>query len=234
MKVVILYIHVLGLPQYADNTRRFLESYKNFPPEHDHSFVIGFTNGTPSESDRGVFKHLPGVRFHQHDNAGQDIGFFIEASKGLNCDLAVYFGGHSYLQRAGWLARMVEASKKHGLGFYGSLSTYEVSPHLNTTGFWTHPMFVASYPIKVVTKAHRYDFEHGPNALWRMVVGNGFPALLVTWCGEYAVQDWRTPKNIYRRGDQSNCLTYFNHSTNYGLTDLFTKQRMEMLADTLR
>lgn len=232
MKPTVVYLHVLGGSKYTLNTAHFLESYRRFPPGCDHDTVIVFTNGTPTDVDRKMFAHMPGVSFFQHDNEGWDIGAFISVSKTLKCELAMYFGGTSYVQRAGWLARMVEASEKHGLGFYGSLSSHEVCPHINTTGFCCHPMFVAAYPIKVSTRRQRADFEHGPNALWRIVAENGFPALLVTWCGEYAVKDWRTPPNIYRRGDQSNCLTYFAHSTAYGLADEYAKRRFEHSADT--
>lgn len=234
MKVTVVYLHVLGGNQYTQNTTHFLRSYFANPPGHDHDTVIVFNNGKPTNADRAMFLSMPNVSFFEHDNAGFDIGAHIAVSKTLKCDLAVYFGGTAYLQRAGWLARMVEASKKHGLGLYGSLSTFEVSPHLNTTGFWCHPIFVASYPIRVTNKPQRYDFEHGPNALWRIVTANGFPALLVTWCGEYGWKHWRTPPNIYRRGSQANCLTYFNHSTTYGLASPELKRILESHADTLR
>lgn len=229
----MVFVHVLNDPEYDGLTRKFLDSYSKFRPGFDHETVVVFNNGKPTDADRARFSSLPKVRFLETDNAGWDIGAFIAASKIITSKVAVYFGGTSYVQRAGWLERMLTVWAKYGPGFYGSLGTYEVSPHINTTGFWCAPEFVRKYPHRVVTKHERYGFEHRDRALWRLVAKDGFPSLLATWDEELAWPQWRTPPNIYRRGDQSNCITYFRHSTNYALASPQVKVTMERLADTL-
>ena len=229
----MVYVHVLNHGEFAANTAVFLDSYRRCPPGHAHDTLVVFNNGTPTEADVAPFRFLPGLEVMVHDNSGWDIGAYLAASRRLDADLAVYFGNTAYVQEPDWMARMVQAAKKHGLGFYGSLGTYEVSPHLNTSGFWCDPLLVATYPLAVTNKPERYNFEHGPDALWRMVQREGLPALLVTWDGEYNWRDWRRPDHIYRRGHQGNCVTFFRHSTNFAAADPATKAWLSSLADTL-
>ena len=53
--------------------------------------------------------------------------------------------------------------------------------------------------------------------MWRRVRRNGKRTMLVTWDGVWYPEEWRMPRNGYRDGDQSNCLTWFQHSYNYHL-----------------
>jgi hypothetical protein len=233
LTATMVFVHVLNNAEYDGLSRNFVSSYAKFPPGADHETLVVFNNGEPTDEDRARFSPLPKCRFLNWNNSGQDIGGFIAASQIITSDCAVYFGCTSYLQRAGWLERMLTVWAKYGPGFYGSLGTYEVSPHINTTGFWCAPEMLRKYPHRVNVKKERYAFEHGDRALWLLVAKSGFPALLATWDGEYSWPDWRRPWNIYRRGDQSNCLTYFRHSTNYALASSETKRYMEWLADTI-
>ena len=212
--------------------KRFVESYLKHPPGFTHRTVVVSQNARPTKEYKALFASLPNVKYFNYDNSGWDIGAFIELSKTMNDDLAVYFGSSASVMREGWLARMVEAWQKHGQGFYGSLATYEISPHINTSGFWCPPKLMAAYPIKVVTKRQRYDFEHGRNAMWKMVHESGLKVLLVTWDGEYVWQEWRKPLNIYRRGDQSNCLTSFRLSHYYSDSGQPQKRLQESQANT--
>jgi hypothetical protein len=229
----IVFVHVLNSTEYVGLTKNFLDSFRKFGPGEPCELVVVFNNGKPSDTDKALYEGIPSVKFLEHDNSGFDIGAFIAASHQIDNPMAVYFGGTAFLQRAGWLVELHKAWDAHGPGFYGTLSTYEVSPHLNTTGFACAPELMRRYPHKVNTKEERYAFEHRGRAMWRMVAGMGLPTKLVTWDGVWDWQDWRTPPNIYRRGDQSNCCTYFRHSTNFAFADDRTKRYMSALADTL-
>jgi hypothetical protein len=138
-----------------------------------------------------------------------DIGAYLDASKQVETEAMLCMGGSTTVRRQGWMKRMAEAWDKHGPGFYGALSSYQVRPHFNTTGFWLSPEIIQMYPHKVVSTPDRYAFEHGDNCLWWLVHQQGIPVKLVTWCGEYDWPDWRRPDNISCRGDQSNCLCWF-------------------------
>ena len=223
----------LNNAEYDGWTQMFLKSYRAYDPGVDHDSVIVFNNGPSTAEQRAQFEFMPNVRFIEHDNSGWDIGAHLEASRWITNPWACYMGNTAFVQHAGWLARLAQAWDKHGPGVYGTLATFEVCPHLNTTGFATSPDFMRRYPISVRSKMNRYDFEHGPNAFWKLVAAEGHPALLVTWCGEYNWQHWRLPPNIYRRGTQSNCVTFFRHSLNYAAADENEKRTMEKLADTI-
>ena len=162
-----------------------------------------------------LFSALPDVTYFIHDNTGWDIGGYVALAKEIHDDFMLCVGSTGFFTRAGWLERMVDMWRKHGPGLYGSLATFEITPHLNTSGFWCEPGLLALYPKKVLTKTHRYEFEHGKSAFWKIVTARGVNVMLATWDGEYEWRQWRLPPNIYLRGDQSNCLTQFRISYLY-------------------
>jgi hypothetical protein len=232
-KVTLVYIYVPGDAEHASLAGRFLHTYQKCPPGIPHDTVIICQGKTADAPAIKLFRGLPNASFYVHDDSGWDVGAFIAVSGTLDCDFALYCGGKTHFKRGGWMVRMVEAWKRHGPGFYGCTSSYEVSPHLNTSSFWCRPQAMVSYPHKVVTTADRYNFEHGALAMWLFCVRTGMPAKLVTWCGEYDWPDWRKPDNIYRRGDQSNCLCYFKHTDLYQESLAEMKPMLETQADTL-
>lgn len=231
--VVMVYIHFPGDAEHLTLTRRFVDSYRLNPPGHPHRTIVVCQGRKPDADMRALLLKLPGCTFYQHDDSGWDIGGFIAVSRIVSEDIIVCFGGTAFVQHNGWMKRMVEVWKKHGPGLYGSVATFEISPHINTSGFWCAPGLLAEYPHPVRTKAERYAFEHGSVALWKLALKSGIKVRLATWDGEYEWFDWRKPPNIYRRGDQSNCITYFRHSTNFGNANPKTKLLMSQLADTL-
>lgn len=216
--MTLCYIHVPGDAVHNAMEDRFLESYKSHPPGIDHETLIICQGAEPAENTKERYRSiLPACQFLARSGAGLDIGGYIDAASVVQTNAMLCCGGSTTVRRAGWMARMVEAWRKHGAGFYGSLSSYQVRPHFNTTGFWLEPSMLRAYPRPVNSTADRYEFEHGPGALWWVVNQMGFPTKLVTWCGEYDWMDWRKPANVSCRGDQSNCLTYFR--INYQFDD---------------
>ena len=234
MKVCIVYVcpvSALG-PEHFSLACRFIASIHANPAGHDYELVVASNGGPPDLETQLLFAPF-NARFIERSDEGWDIGAFIEVSHKIECEMVVCFGGPGYVRRAGWLKRMVYAWKKHGPGFYGSLSTYEVSPHINTTGFWCMPELLRAYPYKVVTREDRYNFEHRERACWRMAARMGLPVKFVTWLKEYDWPHWRDEPNIYRRGNQSACLTYFRHSDSFDNADEMTRIRMSQLSDRL-
>lgn len=231
--VAVVYIHVPRDAEHVELAKRFVAKYLENPSGYDHATIIVCNGGQPTMEMSRLFFQLPRCSFFLHDDSGWDIGGYIAVSRTIQTDAAMYFCGTGFVQHPGWLARMVAAWNKFGPGMYGTLATYEVSPHLNTTGFLAPPLLVANYPITVRDKRGRYDFEHGPHALWKIARQHGIPVKLVTWDGEYDWPDWRKPANIYRRGDQSNCVTFFRHSLNFALADPNSKRFMSSLADRM-
>jgi hypothetical protein len=230
----VVFIAVAKNEEYSALAKRFVDSYHRFGPGELHDTFVVCNAGPLSLEEKDLFKDLPNLSFLDRANEGWDIGGFIAASNIIkDCTFAVYFGGCAFLQRGGWLSRMARVWDKTGPGFYGGNSSFEVSPHLNTSGFWCLPEWVSKYPYKVFDRQTRYDFEHRDRAMWRLVHRESHPVRLVTWDSEHIWPEWRLPPNIYRRGDQSNCLNYFRHSLSYGMADPATKRVMEGHCDTL-
>lgn len=223
--------------KYYDLASKFIESYHRFPPEYPHSTVI-VCNGAPiTEGARRLFGSLPKVKFFEHDNSGYDLGAFIAVAKQSIAALTICFGSYTYLWRKGWMERMVQARLKHGPGVYGSSTSYQEMPHLNTGTFWCDPILLASYPWPVTCNADRYSFEqdkrHPERTFWKFVHSIGKRALFVTWDGEYEWWDWRKPPNIFRRGDQSNMLVWWRFSDHWRDLDARTKVDISFITDNI-
>jgi hypothetical protein len=232
-KITVVYVIGSNTEEYIALAGRFASSYAACPPGLPHDTIIVCNGIAPINVHRKLWRCYPNCSLVRHDNSGWDIGAFIAVSQKLTSDFVVYFGSKSHFKRAGWLLRMVEAWKKHGPGFYGATSSYEISPHINTSGFWCSPELMRQYPVKVVSRQDRYNFEHGPLACWRLAVKIGLPAMLVTWDGEFDWAHWREPANIFRRGDQSNCLAYFEHTRRFDEADQGTRAEQSRVADII-
>jgi hypothetical protein len=204
---VIAYVAVTSGWLTACYASRFVATYHDHPPGVDHDTVI-VCNGGPLPAEVGLIFAPMRAQFFARSNEGQDIAGYIEAARGpcAGYDLMLCLGESAYFQREGWLKRFVEAYQRHGPGMYGAFSSNAVRPHMNTTGFACPPKLIAGYSLRVVTKADRYSYEHGPRAFWRQLSQLGYPVRLVTWDGEWEPRMWRMPLNILWRGTQENCL----------------------------
>lgn len=233
--VTLVYIHVPGDRKHQLQAKEFGDSYMTSPPLYDHETVIVMQGEDKGNTARLCFGPIffKGFRIYTHDDSGWDIGGYIAVAKTIKTDIMVCCGGSTFFRKAGWMQRMVEAWETHGPGFYGSNAVFDNTPHINTNGFWCSPEMLALYPEKVVTKMNRYNFEHGQRSMWRILNAKGFPCKLVTWDGEFDWQEWRSQPNIFRRGDQSNCLTYWHHHLNYEQAGPELKRRLERGSDTI-
>jgi hypothetical protein len=153
-----------------------------------------------------------------HDDSGWDIGAYQAVANTLNCDFMVGFGGPTHFRRAGWLKRMREVWQQCGDGLYGCLASYERHPHIITNGFWCNPDLIRKYPKRVITYDERAEFESSDKSLTYLAVSLGLPVRLVTWDGIYGIPDFRKAPNIFRRGDQSNCMSFYRHTEIYEST----------------
>lgn len=228
--VVFVFPTVPG-QSHIDQARRFVATYRQFPPMADHTLHVVFNGPEPSDEHHSV---LSGLAYepHQHDDSGWDIGAFQKASREVDCDLMVFLGGASHFKRAGWLKRMKDAFVEHGEALYGASASYERDPHIRSTAFWCRPEVVRSYPKTVRTYEERYEFEASPQSLTRLAEHVGLKCLLVTWDGVYARPDWRKAANIFRRGDQSNSIVRDRYFDLYDSADEQAKAACAALADT--
>lgn len=231
MKVVVAYIAVTHGTATEDFASRFSATYQMFPAGHDHQLIIA-CNGGPLSFERAMlFANLNCEFFPRQNDPGWDLSAYIDIAKQTDADMLVCLGESVYFHRAGWLARLVDAWVKHGPGMYSPFASHCVRAHLNTTAFACSPKHIAKYPYPVVDRATRYAFEHGENAMWRILNRLGYPVMMVTWDGEWMPGQWRYPDNIMMRGNQSNCLMFCNHSDRWALAPLHTKLSMSAASD---
>lgn len=234
--VTVVYIHVPHDAPHEALAKLYVDSVRQFPGGHPHRNLIVSQGEMPTPEMQALFGRLENCSYYVHDDTGWDIGGFIAAAGQVRDEVMLCLGSSAQVRRAGWLARMMAAWDRHGPGLYGSLASFQVRPHLNTTGFWCSPQLLMGYPKRVLTKDDRYEFEHGVGAFWRRVHVAGGKVMLVTWCGEYPWKQWRTPPNISCRGNQENCLTYFRINYEYDRccrNNLPGRLAYESLCDTL-
>lgn len=228
-KVAIVYTAVPSKIECESFAQHFVDSYRQYPSGVDHSVTVVCNGGQLQPRVKSMLTN-EGFSIHVRNNAGWDIGGYIEMARKTDPDLLVCFGESVYFHRSGWLERIVSAWRRYGPGMYGMFSSNLVSSHMNTSAFACTPYFLREYPT-VVEHHERYEFEHGPLALWRRINRQNFPTKLVTWSGVYDPPQWRQPENILWRGDQSNCLVFCNHTDRYFASPPATKHAWEQGAD---
>jgi hypothetical protein len=96
------------------------------------------------------------------------------------------------------------------------------------------PDVIRSYPLKVVDRATCCAFEHGPQNFSLWARESGFSSKLVTIDGEHDFQDWRKPDNIFRRGNQSNCLVRDRHPDVWDASGEDEKKAFSLQADGVK
>jgi len=228
--VIVVYIAVQANPLFVHYASQFVSTYRQFSGGAGHRLIVCCNGGKLQPKMEAIFDNTPCEFIVRHQDEGWDVSAYQDVAKAYPCDLQVCFGESVRFHRADWLNRLVDSAIEHGEGMYGCLSSHAIRAHLNTTAFAVSPRFLKQYP-PVTNKAQRYDFEHGPNSLWRRIKASGKEARLVTWDGCWAPGEWRTPDNILWRGDQSNCLVWCNHQDNFAGKDETTRRNWAGRAD---
>jgi len=214
-KILIVYIYAVGgAGGYRQKAVAFVDSYLRHSPGLDHDTLI-VCNGSPVDSDtRSIFGKLPNVFYVERDDSGWDVGGYQEAAYSLSSDMMVFFGGHTYFRRSGWLARMWNVYCDYGDTLYGCTGSQGslgagVHPHVRTTAFWCNPALLRDYPFKVSQiggGGERYEFEHGLKSLTNWVISCGKQPWIVGANGIVPVQQCDLLPNGFHQGDQSNVL----------------------------
>lgn len=238
MKVCLVYVFpCLADEHHVELALRFITTYREHPAGMEHELVVVCNGGGPSQplswhgeklwSPRDLFSFIPGTQFFLHDNSGFDIGAYQAVAKHIDADIMVCLGQSVYFHREGWLKRWATGWESYGPGMYGPFASHQIRPHLNTTAFAVPPgFFQRYYPEKVNTHDQRYAFENSSMAFWSRVNSARKSVALVTWDGVWAPTNWRKPKNILWKGDQSNCLMWCNHTDRYFQSDANGKAQL--------
>jgi hypothetical protein len=236
MRVAVLYLRVLakaepGLPMlfpYDIGHTRFLSSYKRFRPTIPHDLIVVNCGKHDefSDFDDVVFAYA------YYDGLGSDCGTYQAVASVLDYDFVLCCNTLAYFWRHNWLEPIVKAFEKHGKGIYGVTGSYEHHPHLRTPCIGVSPEVLRAYPHKIDTRQKCIGFESGEDNLTLWAERCHYPTLLVTAeSGVLGHNDWRKPANIFRRGNQSNCLVWDRHTLVYAEADADTKKALEHAAD---
>lgn len=244
MKVTLLYLHIVakGYPEapppeyYLWYEKRFIDTYRKHDAGYEHELVIVSCGGMI----RAPFFDIYGCNWlfsnFPYEGAGSDIGACQWAMKQLDCDLVVCISTPVYFYRPNWLKRLVEAVKFFGDGLYGAFASYQNSPHIRTSFWAVNPKTFANYPDLIDTREKCCCAESFRNAKVKFTISDwyasiGKPALLVTWDGVYGKTEFRKAPNIFRRGDQTNCLVWDQHCDAYMASHHYERCLLEKMAD---
>ena len=232
MHVSVIFVRVVTKPEYSHGAQRWLDAYNWNKAGYEHELVIinRYADNPDTMFDGLGAKHL------RYDGGGWDCGAWQFAGKNIKTDLLVCFNSSTYVTGNGWLQRFVDAVEKHGDGLYGPLTSYEIVPHVRTPCMIFQPKIINDYPMEVQSREDTYRFEslgwpNGVPNFTQWVKHNGQKTILVTWDGSYDLWQWRTPPNIFRRGDQSNLIVKDRHCEAYEVSDAKGKAKLEALAD---
>ena len=231
MKIALLYLRILkkfdpAFPEhkcYEESSKRFLDTYLRFKPAIPHELII--VNCGSSLHD-GMFDEVA-TQYRVFNGGGFDCGTYQAVGGSLDCDLVFGLNTHTYFWRHGWLERFADEFGKHGPGVYGATASFEINPHLRTPAIAFDPKIMREYPHVINNRQEAADFEAGPENFSLWAFQQRHTVRLVAADGSYPLQAWRVPQNIFRRGDQSNCLIFDRHTDIYAEADAETKLRLE-------
>lgn len=203
MKVTMVYVF-----WDVGSAQRFAGTFQQCPPEHDHLLIVVNNASYPEQLVEDVMGNIPFIQF-AGDNRFKDLSAFADVAESVDTEAILCFGCYAFFRRSGWLKRMAEAWDQNGPRLYGTLCSYDVRPHVRTTGFWCPPKLIRSYPFDL---GNRYHFEHGHTSFTWWAEQNDMNPLLVTWAGVYPKNQWMQAPDSYHIGNQMNCLIFDKHT----------------------
>lgn len=253
LTIEVIYLHVLSKssPDAKDPTfyekynRRFADTYAYYSAGVDHTLRVVFCGRLPTEAEQSIYYGLPNVTFDCYTGPGWDIGAHQHISRQLDCDLVYCLATPVHFWCSDWLTPIVDAWDRYGDGLYGPMGSYENMPHIRTSAFAFSPESMRQYPHLIDSRETCFHFEsgfksdgtiyeRGEKGFTNWTLAQGKPVLMVTRDRCYTKMDWRKPANIFRRGDQSNCLLHDRHCDIYANANPTEKIALEAASNTLK
>lgn len=238
MKIVLVYLRIVSRVQptlpmiydYSSGEHRFLETYRKFLPKIPHDLLVvncGHHNEfIPWDSLVTSYAY--------YDGFGSDCGTYQFIGKTLDCDLVICCNTIVHFWREGWMEPFVMARTKYGPGVYGPTASFENHPHLRTPCIAFEPSIMRRYPHVCDSRQKAVSFESGSDNFSLWASKQGIPSILVLRGGFREIKDWRRDENIFRRGDQSNCLVWDRHTEVWAKAGPQEKRLLSQSADGVR
>lgn len=240
MRVILAYTRVVRParenPKAASNYdpafERFLRTYKQFRPTQEHELVIIDCGGGGPPVWLYDDPQIP-ARSIEYYGDGWDVGAAQYAAHALECDLLVCLNSWTYFAQENWLYPIVSAARHYGPGLYGPSSSNELGPHIRTPCMAVDPKLLREFPIAVNNRDRCCAFEAGPESFTKFVLRRKLPVLLVLKDQVRPPETWRAPElqNIFRRGNQSNCLVRDRHIDFFANAHPLQKEVLSAYAD---
>lgn len=247
MRVEILYPHVVSAsdanskgPEFFEQYhKRFIESFKKFPPEINCRLKVILCGTGDTEPARALYDRIDNHGFATYEGKGWDIGASSTIARRSSRDMVICCVTPTYFREANWFDSLIEAFEKYGDGLYGTSASYQGLPHIRTGCFAFSPSAIRAYPWIVDSRDTGLLFESGvapgrvepEKSFTNWMLAHGKPVKLVTRSGCYDLAEWRKPDNIFRRGDQSNALAWDRHFDIYAAADAAEKLNLERASD---
>lgn len=245
-KVALVYCFPLDdLQTFEICAERWANTRRRFDPGFPHDLHVAFCNGEMKQAQTDIFSGIP-FTAHPVKTSGWDIGTYqVMARRVRSYDLVVFMNARVHFWKDGWLKRLMEAraSAYDPNAVYGLSASYEwcylgnpptfkaPTPHIRTACFSTNPNTFDRYPYRIESREHGFRFESGMWNMCQWYEDMGYPVWMVTWDGMYKKPEWRTPPNIFRRGDQSAMLVCDRHTDIYKNADAKERERLEKAAN---
>ncbi len=215
---------------------RFLETFTKHPGDCEIALIhcaehpSGVMSLSQLNAHAAALHSLP-CKFstYAYPDNGCDIGSAQWLSKQLPPEqLMIMMTSRCYFHKDGWLERYLYAHSKDPDALLGASASYEGGKrHICTRAYAMKAGLFAAYPHLIDTRPKGQMFEVGEWCLSDWIAEQGRKLIQVTFDGEQEQAEWRKPDNIYRKGDQSNCLVWDRHTDIWRDADVFEKIRLE-------
>lgn len=232
MKVVLIYPLPFNVfSHYGPFAKRFADTFKQFPPEHDYELIVTCHWGEPTDGIRQEFYDIK-TRFYPYNQDGCQIGAQQHAAIGADMyDVFVIgFTGHAYFHRSGWLRKIIEARNRLGPGLYGVCDSAEGGKlHVRTSCYGVDNWIFQQYPYFVQSREDCTKFECGEWCFseWYEKFTKRAP-VIVHW--DSVVSPGERVINGYRNGNQEQLLVWDRHTDLYRDADPNEKDRLAKLS----
>lgn len=231
IKTVLTYVVPIETPEVETLFRpfvdRFVKSLKDYDPGAEYVLDVILNGGDADAQARAKesFVGLPAA-FYTYPEGGMDVGSFLFEAKIVPVpSFLVCCNTRVYAHRDVWLARLVEAREAYGPGLYATAVSREGGRlHACCRCFGIDSDILKQYPHEITSRDQGQFFESGDGCLLTWMQERETPyektPLLVHFDGvclfdaDPHAYCWTAP-DIYRRGDQSNCLVHDRHTDYY-------------------
>lgn len=211
---------------FRDSVKRFTDTFRKFPPSVPCTvFAMCLSNDATTE----VKQLFDGIQteFVRYDGRGMDGGAAQYLAKIADPPhFQISMGARCYFHRSGAVKAMVDAREKHGPGLYGCTCSRQGRLHIRPSFYGMDSTDFAKYPYRIDRHEMGTQFESG-NSTWFVAPlkvyslidwseARGRPTYMVYWNGVFHNKDdWFNQPNTFRRGDQSNLLTWDKRTDTY-------------------